>query len=69
MFLKINIIEGIDTNECNVLKFKACHTMIESPIVGYLLIFCFNHFKLLYQVAEPVAPVNSVQLNSSKSII
>lgn len=39
MFLKINIIEGLDTNECNVFKFKTCHTLIKSPIVGHLLTF------------------------------
>ena len=27
MFLKINIIEGLDTNECNVFKFKTCHIL------------------------------------------
>lgn len=66
MFLKINIIEGLDTNKCNVLKFKACHTLIESHMVGYLLTFCFNHSKPIYRIAEPAARVNSVQPNSSK---
>lgn len=69
MFLKINIIKGLDTKECNVLKLKTCHILIESHIFGYLSIFYFNHFKPLEQAAEPVAHVSSVQLNSSEFTI
>lgn len=65
MFLKINIIEGLDTKECNVLKLKTCSTLIESHIVEYLSTFGFNHFKPLYQVAEPITHINPVQLNFS----
>jgi hypothetical protein len=66
MFLKINIIEGLDTKECNVLKLKTCHTLAEPHIVWYLPTFCFSHFKPLYQIAKPVAHANSAQLNSKE---
>lgn len=69
MFSKINIIQGLDTKECNVLQLKTYRTLIESHIVGYLSTFCFNYFKPLDQVSEPIAHDGSVQLNSSKFTI
>lgn len=66
MFLKISIIEGLHTKECDVLKLKTCCTLTESHVVGYLSTFCFNDLKPFHQVVEPVAHVSSVQLNSSK---
>lgn len=41
MFLKINIIEGLYPEECNVLTLKACQTLVESPSVGYVSTFLF----------------------------
>lgn len=67
MFLKINIIEGLDTKACNVLKLKTCRTLIESHIVGYLSTFGFHHFEPFYQGTEPGAHVNSVQRNPNHS--
>lgn len=69
LFSKINIIEGLDIKECNVLKLKPCCTLLESHTVGYVSMFCFNHFDPLDQVSEPIAYVSSVHLNSSKFTI
>lgn len=69
MFSKINIIQELDTKECNVLQLKTYQTLIESHIVGYLSTFCFNYFKPLDQVSETIAHDDSVQLNSSKFTI
>lgn len=57
MFLKINIIEVLDTKECNVLKLKTCHTLIESHIVGYL-----STFVLI--ISNPFIKVQSLELMS-----
>lgn len=69
MFSKINIIQGLDTKECNVLQLKTYRTLIEFHIVGYLSAFCFNYFKPLDPVSESIAHDGSVQLNSSKFAI
>jgi hypothetical protein len=66
MFLKINIIEGLYMEECNVLTLKTCHTLVESYIVGEFINILFES---LYQAPEPTDYNDSIQLNSSECVV